>query len=198
MIKVLSIDASTTHTGYAVFKILNDGSFQKVDGGVFCPEELSEYKAILKKPRKMRGAKVSKAAEKTAAKERRHKAMAFRCNYMIEELNKICYKHKIKVIVMEDTYASKDMEAYKWLSRLQGSMIGYTLHNDGNITFFHPSHWRKVLDIPMMNGNTHLERQKLKELSLKNYRERFDGDVPEDEAEATLIGLAYICEKDVV
>ena len=51
----------------------------------------------------------------------------YRISEMIKELDKVFNDYIPEVIVMEDTYANKDMYAYKKLCHLQGLVLSYCI-----------------------------------------------------------------------
>lgn len=177
MEKLLSVDGSTTNTGVAVFKITKSGkTFQKCK--VITPPEKSEFKYKAKDSKKVK-------------KEKKQKAMEYRVDYMIHSLFVILQAEKIDHIIMEDAYCGTDPNTLKWLSRLQGAVIGFAIANDIDIIFKHPTKWRKELGMANSEGVKKLKREELKAMSVAYVKDKYGIDVTDDCADAICLGETY-------
>ncbi len=180
MKKMLSIDGSTTSAGYSLITIYKDNTFSVKDSGFIKPSDAP---------------KSGKLTTLKAKKEYRQINMATHMIFIIDEINSILLSQKPDIIVIEDTYLGKDPNAYKWLCRLQGVLIGYSKTNDLDFFCVAPSHWRKILEIPSKDGNKFLKRPELKRLSLTYVKEKLHMSITnEDQAEGVLIGVSKCTE----
>lgn len=178
---LLSIDGSTTKTGYAIYKVYENGTFALHNSGVVIPPKQ----------------KANKGKTKTEKKLSRSQMMDYRMQFMLHTLFTAILKEKnFAYIVVEDTYLGKDANAYKWLCRLQGFLMGYAKIKDLDFFVSAPTHWRKYLSIPVRKGNYFYKREELKEISLAKVKELNLSINPseEDEIEAALIGYAKCIE----
>lgn len=181
---LLSIDGSTTKTGYAIYKIYQNGQFSLKESGVINPPKQ----------------KKNKGKTKTEKKISRSQGMDYRLQFILNTLFEILVKEKnIGYIVAEDTYLGKDANAYKWLCRLQGFLMGYAKVK--NLIFFvsAPTHWRKYLGISVREGNHFYKRDELKEISKSYVKNELHLDITdEDEIEAVLIGYSKCLEMGLI
>lgn len=188
---LVAIDGSTTVAGYCVYKLYENKTFTIKKSGYIIPKEPEKEKTRRKKgePKK----KQTKKEQKTT----RSNKMEYRMNYIIDRIFEIIESEKsLTYIVIEDTYSGKDPNAYKWLCRLQGFLLGYSKVKDVSYSTAYPSHWRKVLGIPTRIGNHFLKREELKAHSLDYIQNvlGYTAITEEDEAEAVLIGRAKLIE----
>lgn len=180
---LISLDGSTTKTGYAIYKIYDNGKFAYKESGVLKPPNQKK--------------KDNKNTNK-AKKESRTESMTFRMLFLLDAIFELLQKEKsLAYIIVEDTFLGKDANAYKWLCRLQGFLMGYAKVRHIVYENMYPTHWRSVLGISVREGNHFFKRDELKVIS-KNYIQNALGYkhiTSEDEGEAVLIGRAYLLEK---
>lgn len=160
---LISIDGSTTNTGIAIFS---------TDTG-----ELIKYLHI--KPQN------NKALSARENMDNRIKAM-------IIKILEIFNEYQPDVIVMEDTYGSKDLYTYKKLCHLQGMLLSCSIKNNIPLYFYEPNCWRKKIGIPITENKKRLKRDELKKHSVNLVKEKYGIDVTDDEADAICMGLAYL------
>lgn len=106
---------------------------------------------------------------------------------MTKKIMNLIEKIKPNTIVLEDIYLNdklpNNVDTFKKLSRLQGSLIYNLLENKCNFIFIYPSFWRGILKINGMN------RAIVKAQAQKAVKNIFNIDVSEDEADAICIGF---------
>lgn len=144
MEKVLGIDGSTTTTGYAICRHYKDKR-KRI-------ESFGDIKAKEK----------FKALHKSGNQKVTPEELRWRSEYTINMLVEIIETGKFDRVVIEDTYASKDPKAYKWLCRIQGAVIGKCLEKNIPVTLVMPSKWRKFCGIKQRDGKKALKRKELK------------------------------------
>jgi Holliday junction resolvasome RuvABC endonuclease subunit len=182
MKRLIAIDGSTTKTGVAIFNI-DKHKLQTLK--VLCPDNIE--KPLTKKAKDS----LTKKQITDKQKEIHRKNTDYRISEMIKQLNKIFDKNKPEVIIMEDTYGSKDMYAYKKLCQLQGLVLSYCLIN--NITFIlkMPQSWRKDLGFEIIKNGQQNTREEYKSMSINHIKDKYGIDVSDDEADAICIGESY-------
>lgn len=96
------------------------------------------------------------------------------------------------IVIIEDTIMQKSTNTLKELTRLQGALIWYCFLKKIEVTTMYPSHWRKVIDLPVKRG---MKRVELKSIA-KEFVETIYGQqcITDDESDAICIGMAYIKE----
>ena len=181
MERMVSIDASTSATGVAVFKKLKNG--YKYEGhDLFTPEKFK----YTKKTKDM-----TKTAYKTLHSAEKRQDMERRVLFMLRNIVPFLDKWKPSVVMIEDTYGQNDMMTYKMLCRIQGAVLDWARRNNAEIRFISPASWRKKVGIPQTDANKQrIKRNKLKELAKIVVHNFFEIDVTDDEADAICIGLS--------
>lgn len=179
MKRLVSIDASTTGTGVAVFKVFKSSY------------RLENIHYIEDKRKRSESKKLTKARKKELRKQITYE----RVQYMITELYRLLDKYRPQTIVIEDVYGGKDMYAFKMLSRFHGAMLGYALSHGIEIMFRLPSEWRKAVGIPLGNGKEKYKRDELKDFAIQKVKDEFDITVNNDMADAICIGLSELKDK---
>lgn len=174
------IDGSTTNCGVSVYKVLKK-SYKLIYHTAISPTNLIDTKKLK-----------SKEEKKSAKKEN----MDYRIECIMKELGNLFKKYPPTIIRMEDTYASKDMYAYKKLSHLQGLVLGYAIINDCNYKFKPPLVWRKEVGIPISIDKKKVQREEAKKLAVDFIKKKYNMTVSDDEAESMCIALSYFEELD--
>lgn len=172
---VIGIDISTTKTGLSVFQIKD--------------HKLIYKKHFLFEAEKANYTKKSKMSKKEY-KDKKHQEIRKRSLYMSQ-----CILDKLEIycpeyIIVEDTYAQNDIHTLKWLSRLQGVILAFSLQSNCKLIFKTPSEWRKEVGIKTREGRKVLKRPILKEQAIQLVKKYYHLDVTDDEADAILIGLS--------
>lgn len=179
---LISFDGSTTRTGYAVYKVYENKTFVLKESGAFEPPKLKKKK--------------SKKDTIKIKKESRTESMAFRMLYMIDSIFNLMEAEKnLSFVVIEDTFLNRDPNAYKWLCRLSGFLMGYSKCKNIEYETSYPSHWRSILNISIRDKNHVFKRDELKNKSWNYIKLLGLKADTEDECEAILIGRAYLIEK---
>jgi len=125
----------------------------------------------------------------TDAKVRIPKMMMEICAYLDE--------HKADKIVMEESWYVSNISTVKMLAELAGAVRYYAASHGIEIEFMLPTAWRRRVGLVQ---SAKVKREKLKEEALEAVKYEFGLDIPEDEAEATLIakaGFSVVVEEDV-
>lgn len=125
----------------------------------------------------------------TDAKARIPKMMMEICAYLDE--------HKADKIVMEESWYVSNISTVKMLAELAGAVRYYAASHGIEIEFMLPTAWRRRVGLVQ---SAKVKREKLKEEALEAVKYEFGLDIPEDEAEATLIakaGFSVVVEEDV-
>lgn len=179
---IVAIDGSTSKTGVAVFGVLKSGKVKYKSHDLFISPD---FKYTSKK----KG--MSKTAYKTLHSKEKRLDQEIRVDYMIRHLENYLNKHKPNIIVMEDTYAEKDIMALKMLSRIQGAVLSWCQRNNASITFKIPGTWRKEVGMPLIdNDGNRYKREDFKEFSVNLVRDELGMIVTDDEADAICMGFS--------
>lgn len=126
----------------------------------------------------------------------RHEAMEVRIREMLISLQKVFAKYQPQEIVMEDTYASKDMYAYKKMCHLQGLVLAYGIEHQIPVTFVSPQSWRKDIGIPLYENRIRLKRDDFKKQSIAFVKQTLGLEVGDDAADAICLGLSRKNKKE--
>lgn len=125
----------------------------------------------------------------TDAKARIPKMMMEICAYLDE--------HKADKIVMEESWYVSNISTVKMLAELAGAVRYYAASHGIEVEFMLPTAWRRRANLTQ---SAKVKREKLKEEAIEAVKYEFGLDIPEDEAEATLIakaGFSVVVEEDV-
>ena len=114
-----------------------------------------------------------------------------RCKQMAEMIWKALEYYKPSIVVMEDTYYSRNPDGYKKLNRLQGIIWGWCIGHKKEFNILMPSAWRKYIpDCP--NGRS-AKRDEQKAFAIKYVAKQYKVKAKtDDEAESILIGEALL------
>lgn len=181
---LIALDGSTTKTGYAIYKVYENGKFTYKESGVIQPP----------KPKKKKTEKNTNKIKK----ENRTESMTLRMLFIFDAVFELLVKEKtLAYIVVEDTFLGRDANAYKWLCRLQGFLMGYAKVKNIVYESLYPTHWRSILGIKVRDGNHFYKRDEFKKISADYIQNvlKYNHITSEDEGEAVLIGRAYLIEK---
>lgn len=179
---LVALDGSTTKTGYAIYKVYDNNTFALKKSGVLEPPKQKKKK--------------SKKDTIKIKKESRTESMAFRMFYLLDSIYNLVEEEKtLGYIVIEDTFLGKDANAYKWLCRLQGFLMGYSKVKNIIYETMYPTHWRSILSIATRDKDHVFKRDELKKKSWNYIKLLGLKADTEDECEAVLIGRAYLIEK---
>lgn len=182
MEKMIAIDGSTTKTGIAVFNL---NSKKLCMHTVIAPDNI--VKPLSKKDRKG----LTKTQLKIRQGQIKKENIDYRISEMIKELDKVFNDYIPEVIVMEDTYANKDMYAYKKLCHLQGLVLSYCITKKVTFILKPPQSWRKDLDFEITENGMQHTREDYKLMSVKYIKDKYGIEVTDDEADAICIGDSY-------
>ena len=104
-------------------------------------------------------------------------------------LEKIIADYEIDLVVLEDVQSQVNVNTFKQLAWLQGTLINFLYERKYCHLIVKPSEWRSIIGF---NGRKRVDqKQSAKDIVFK----LFSKDVSEDEADAILIGLASITAK---
>ena len=107
-----------------------------------------------------------------------------------QRVNKLIDDYKPDILVLEEPFAKNSMHVFEVLCELYG-VLGYVAQQRNiQLKTFTAAVWRAILGL---KGKNRAE-QKLN--AINSVEQEFGLQVSEDEAEAILIGLAYIREKE--
>ena len=180
---IVSIDGSTTKTGIAVY---DKKTGELVWHTVIAPKDKGRLTAKEKKG-------LTKQELKKKQTERCRQNMDMRIEEMIKAINRIFERYQPQTIVMEDTYAGKDMYAYKKLCQLQGLGLNYAIQNGVTFILKFPSSWRKDIGFPAYKKNgKNIQREEYKVMSKEYVKKKYGLDVSDDEADAICLGDSVI------
>ena len=152
--RLLALDTSTKHTGYAYFV---DGKLKR--SGVI-DSDIQDSKQ--------------------------------RLNYMILMIYKLLDYVKADMIVFEDVKIINNQHTLVMLQEILGAVIGYCNAHLTQYKYYAPSEWRGRNGIQAY----HAKRDELKRLSVEQVKEKYNLDATDDEADAILIGTAYLKENE--
>lgn len=185
--KLISIDGSTTKTGYAVFDLENKKLEQHT---VIVPENIK--KSLSKKDKDG----LTKTQIKDKQRQIKKENIDHRISEMIKELDKIFNEYHPEVIIMEDTYGNKDMYAYKKLCHLQGLVLSYCITKKVTFILKAPQSWRKDLGFEITENGMQHTREDYKSMSIKYIKDKYNIYVTDDEADAICLGLSFFKSSD--
>lgn len=117
------------------------------------------------------------------------KLMADRFNPMLQGLMDCLHKFSPEVIGIEDTFVGKDGDTVKFLTRLQGAVIGWCFENKKTYYTFVPNVWRSHLNFKFIESGIRLKRDEMKKQSQDYVKEHFGISCDDDESDAICIGL---------
>ena len=106
---------------------------------------------------------------------------------MAKDLWRIIKKYQPETLVIEEVAQQSNVQTVIILSRLQGMIIGYAEAHKIKTHILLPSQWRKALDFKQ---GPKVKRDELKKQSVNFIKEKYGLRLPEDECEATCIGVA--------
>lgn len=181
MVRILGIDGSTTTTGYAICN------------HVRCGKHLGQFGSI--KAKKAYEQKFGKKSSKASKNKGTAFELEWRSEYTLSVLCEIISSKKIDKVVMEDTYSSKDHNAYKWLCRIQGAVMEVCREKGIPFKLVMPSHWRKVCGIKQRDGKKALKGKTLKLNDIEFVKKEFSLDLEyADNDIADAIGMSCVNE----
>lgn len=111
--------------------------------------------------------------EKYTDKELRMREMSLK---ILELLN----KWKPKMVCIEDSWNSFNVETTKMLTRIMGVTYGWAIQNDAHWEQILPSKWRKLCGIEQSKK----KRQELKQASIDYVKAKYGIDVNDDVADS--------------
>ena len=106
---------------------------------------------------------------------------------MAKAIWRIIKKYKPEHLVMEETQQQSNVKTVIILARLQGMIVGYAEAHGVKVHILQPSKWRAALQY---RQGSKVKRTELKQQSLDYIKENLGLSLPEDEAEASCIGIA--------
>lgn len=150
--RLLALDTSTKHTGYAFFV---NGKLER--SGVI-DSDIPDSKQ--------------------------------RLNYMILRIYDLLNKAKPERVAFEDVKILNNQHTLVILSEILGAVIGYCNAHLIQYEYYSPAEWRSRNGIQVYRA----KRDELKRLSIEQVKEKYNIDATDDEADAILIGTAYLKE----
>ena len=150
--RLLALDTSTKHTGYAFFV---NGRLER--SGVI-DSDIPDSKQ--------------------------------RLNYMILRIYDLLNKAKPERVAFEDVKILNNQHTLVILSEILGAVIGYCNAHLIQYEYYSPAEWRSRNGIQVYRA----KRDELKRLSIEQVKEKYNIDATDDEADAILIGTAYLKE----
>ena len=99
-----------------------------------------------------------------------------------------------KVVVLEGVSAQSNPQTVIKLGRLQGHIMSAAWDNGADVKIYLPTEWRKIDGIKQGPRS----RKELKEQSISLVLDAYGLSLPEDEAEAIAIGVAYLKDSGVI
>lgn len=150
--RLLALDTSTKHTGYAFFV---NGKLER--SGVI-DSDIPDSKQ--------------------------------RLNYMILRIYDLLNKAKPERVAFEDVKILNNQHTLVMLSEILGAVIGYCNAHLIQYEYYSPAEWRSRNGIQVYRA----KRDELKRLSIEQVKEKYNIDATDDEADAILIGAAYLKE----
>ena len=109
----------------------------------------------------------------------------------IKDLIKVNYP---KVVVLEGVSAQSNPQTVIKLGRLQGHIMSAAWDHGADVKIYLPTEWRKIDGIKQGPRS----RKELKEQSISLVLDAYGLSLPEDEAEAIAIGIAYLKDSGVI
>ena len=180
---ILGIDGSTTKTGIAIYD-KNHNVILKYDVlDAVTNTDQEKFKD---------NKKLTLTAKKREMNRIKQENMEKRVDYIIKGVHWVINEYKPTKIVMEDIYAKKDMNAYKWLARIQGYIYTYQILNKIEVIFVTPSMWRKWHGIKTTKNKVRLKRDDLKKEDIKYVKIKLK-DIVKTDKKLTDDGADAIC-----
>lgn len=93
------------------------------------------------------------------------------------------------IIYIEETYAARNPQTTKILTRLQGVIYAWCMNHDCEFNTISPASWRRQLSFKQ---NRNIKRDALKKQSVKYILEHYSLGVSDDEADAICIADAVL------
>lgn len=103
-------------------------------------------------------------------------------------------QYKPKVVVLEGVSAKSNPQTVIMLGRLQGHIMSAAWDSGSDVKIYLPTEWRKIDGIKQ-GPRTRVE---LKQQSIDLVINAYGVVLPEDEAEAIAIGIAYLKDSGVI
>lgn len=103
-------------------------------------------------------------------------------------------QNRPKVVVLEGVSAKSNPQTVIMLGRLQGHIMSAAWDKNADVKIYLPTEWRKIDGIKQGPRT----RKELKEQSIALVANAYGLDLPEDEAEAIAIGIAYLKDSGVI
>ena len=101
-------------------------------------------------------------------------------------IDRLIKEYKIDLVCIEDIQSQSNVNTYKKLAWLQGSIMQYLYDNNFEYSILSPSEWRKVLNI---KGKSR-KREDIKLATQQYVTKAFGIEVDEDTSDAICIGQA--------
>lgn len=120
------------------------------------------------------------------------KLMRDRFEPMARSLMNVIEREQPDVIGIEDTFMGVDADTNKFLTRLQGGVVGWSLLNNKRYYLFASSTWRSNLGFKLYENGKRIKREDLKNQSIDYVKEKFGIECNDDEADSVCIGLFTI------
>ena len=103
-------------------------------------------------------------------------------------------QHRPKVVVLEGVSSKSNPQTVIMLGRLQGYILSAAWDQNADTKIYLPTKWRKINGIKQGPRT----RQELKEQSIRLVEDSYGVTLPEDEAEAIAIGIAYLKDSGII
>lgn len=103
-------------------------------------------------------------------------------------------QHRPKVVVLEGVSSKSNPQTVIMLGRLQGYILSAAWDKNADTKIYLPTEWRKINGIKQGPRT----RQELKEQSIRLVEDSYGVTLPEDEAEAIAIGIAYMKDSGII
>lgn len=110
-----------------------------------------------------------------------------------KHLNTLYDEYEFKDIAFEGIQEQGNKETFKKLAYVQAAILLWAFFNQMKTKEMTPSHWRKVLK-GQYNISFGRKREEQKATAQKLVKDKFDMEVPEDQADAICIGLAAMVD----
>lgn len=110
---------------------------------------------------------------------------------MVNAILDLLYQYKPSIIYVEDEVVTRNMDACRFLFRLQGAIEGWAILNNCEFNTVRPTEWRKACDFKQGRGQ---KRSELKQQSIDYVKKLFNLELTDDEADSVCVGL-YVLKK---
>ena len=124
------------------------------------------------------------------------KLIGQRIFWMYDQIKEKLVSEKVDKIVFEDTTLNRiqNVDTLKWLSRLQGCVMGLCFENNKEFQMLYPTEWRSSLGFLKGKSKKETNRECMKICAIEYVNKEYNlslSNKDDDQAEAICLGKAF-------